>query len=449
MKSRSLPEVTSMSVVRNSDAVSNHQTITLVDQLTIELTESARTHGLQAAAGLFSWARAANALRRGDWIEADADAQRWLEGFADLESLSVTRVFSQAMAAYTASAVGDAQRATALAEATLDMQAAKQFPEISAWCWATLGSLAYTEGDVSGTLHYLAHVSQEADSVTEHGCLTEPTRLFWEGDWIDALLDAERTEEALAAMGKLSTYGQRTGDLWSNGIVARCEGRMMQSPIEAEGLFHEAMTIFEKGKLEFEIARTFCTRGAHFRGQKASASFDIAEGFRRLQRMGAVRWANWSAQLLRPDAQSPSVDPDSPLNVLENGSTLPGPSAATDLYVATITALTSKTSITSTSAISAACDLPNRTDLSSRTDLPNCSELPSVLNRSSEVPLQLTPSELRVASLITTGSTYKEIAGALFISTKTVDFHLQAMYRKAKVNNRVEFVSSFLRMAHA
>jgi DNA-binding CsgD family transcriptional regulator len=428
MKSRSLPEVTNMSVVRKSDAVSNHQTITLVDQLTIELTESARTHGLQAAAGLFSWARAANALRRGNWIGADADAQRWLDGTADLESLSVTRVFSQAMAAYTAAAVGDAQRAKAWAEEALSMEAAKQFPEISAWCWATLGSLAYTEGDVSGTLHYLAHVSEVAETVTEHGCLTEPTRLFWEGDWIDALFDAERTEEALEAIAKLRAYGQRTGDLWSSGIVARCEGRMMQSPIESEALFHEAMTIFEKGKLEFEIARTFCTRGAHFRGQKASASFDIAEGFRRLQRIGAVRWANWSAQLLRPDAQPPSQDPDSPPNVLKNGSTVPGPSAATDLCAATITSMTST---------SAASDLPNR------------SELPSAPTRSGEVPLQLTPSELRVASLITTGSTYKEIAGALFISTKTVDFHLQAMYRKAKVNNRVEFVSSFLRMAHA
>jgi DNA-binding CsgD family transcriptional regulator len=37
----------------------------------------------------------------------------------------------------------------------------------------------------------------------------------------------------------------------------------------------------------------------------------------------------------------------------------------------------------------------------------------------------------------------------LFISAKTVDFHVQAMYRKAKVNNRVEFVGSFLRLAHA
>jgi DNA-binding CsgD family transcriptional regulator len=412
----------------------------LVDQLTIELNQLALTHGLEAAAGLFSWARAANALRRGSWIEANTDAQQWFDGTTDLDSLAVTRVFCQSMAAYTAVAIGDVPRATELAEASLASNAATQFPEISAWCWAALGSLAYTQGDTLGALSYLARVAEVTDAVAQGGCLTEPTRLYWEGDWIDALIDAGRTSEAVAAVARLRRHGESTGDLWAIGVVARSEGRMKHSPVEAEELFHQAVTTFEQGKLEFEIARTFCTRGAHFRGKKASASFDIAEGYRRLQRLGALRWANWSAGLL----QSESEALHSGLNS-ENGVSRDEPTEDR----ATL-ALSFESSESSESSDDARLSGSSASSGSSGA-LPSTESTLSamMLRRTGEVPLQLTPSELRVASLITTGSTYKEIAGALFISAKTVDFHVQAMYRKAKVNNRVEFVSSYLRMAHA
>jgi DNA-binding CsgD family transcriptional regulator len=401
---------------------------TLVDQLTSELSRAADTHGLQAAAGLFTWARAANALRRGNWVEANDDAQQWMDGSADSSGLisrqessrlvpsqnglSVTRVFSQAMAAYTAAAIGDVPRATTLAETVLATDAATQFPEISAWCWSALGSLAYAQGDTARALDYLGRVAEVAAVVADGGRITEPTRLYWEGDWIDALIDAARIEEATAAVAKLRAYAERTGDLWTVGVVARCVGRLEPSALQSEEQFHQAMTAFEQDRLEFEIARTFCTRGAHFRGERASASFDIAEGFRRLQRIGAVQWANWSVGLLRSESETLRKDDrqfsEAPTRNWADASPGVVAKGSTGLAVP-----------------------------------------PETLRSNTELPLQLTPSELRVASLITTGSTYKEIAGALFISTKTVDFHVQAMYRKAKVKNRVEFVGSFLRMAHA
>lgn len=67
----------------------------------------------------------------------------------------------------------------------------------------------------------------------------------------------------------------------------------------------------------------------------------------------------------------------------------------------------------------------------------------------SELRRNLTTSELRVAEFACQGLTVKGIAAKLFISAKTVDFHLQSAYRKLGVHSRGEFVSVFVRLKHA
>jgi DNA-binding NarL/FixJ family response regulator len=49
---------------------------------------------------------------------------------------------------------------------------------------------------------------------------------------------------------------------------------------------------------------------------------------------------------------------------------------------------------------------------------------------------QLTPREREVLRLIARGFTYKEIAGELFISTKTVESHVSSVLRKLQMSTR-------------
>ena len=50
----------------------------------------------------------------------------------------------------------------------------------------------------------------------------------------------------------------------------------------------------------------------------------------------------------------------------------------------------------------------------------------------------LTPQELHVALVVAGGATNKEAAASLFISTKTVEFHLSNVYRKLGIRSRTE-----------
>ena len=49
---------------------------------------------------------------------------------------------------------------------------------------------------------------------------------------------------------------------------------------------------------------------------------------------------------------------------------------------------------------------------------------------------ELTPQELHIAQLLAAGRTTREAAAALFLSPKTIEYHLRSIYRKLGVNSR-------------
>ena len=54
----------------------------------------------------------------------------------------------------------------------------------------------------------------------------------------------------------------------------------------------------------------------------------------------------------------------------------------------------------------------------------------------------LTPQELQIALLLAAGKTTREAAAALFLSPKTIEYHLRSIYRKLDVNSREALADS-------
>ena len=52
--------------------------------------------------------------------------------------------------------------------------------------------------------------------------------------------------------------------------------------------------------------------------------------------------------------------------------------------------------------------------------------------------IKLTHREIEVLSLVVSGKSSREVADTLFVSKRTVDFHLANVYDKLDVSNRVQ-----------
>jgi DNA-binding NarL/FixJ family response regulator len=57
-------------------------------------------------------------------------------------------------------------------------------------------------------------------------------------------------------------------------------------------------------------------------------------------------------------------------------------------------------------------------------------------------PKALTPSERRVSDLAAQGLSNREIAEALFVTVRTVEYHLRAAYRKLEIDSRRRLASA-------
>jgi DNA-binding NarL/FixJ family response regulator len=82
-------------------------------------------------------------------------------------------------------------------------------------------------------------------------------------------------------------------------------------------------------------------------------------------------------------------------------------------------------------------------DLEATRVLSQVSEMTAVGDGADEISAALSAAEMRVAEAVASGLTNREAAAQLYLSVKTVDFHLQAIYRKLAIRSRTELAARF------
>ena len=60
---------------------------------------------------------------------------------------------------------------------------------------------------------------------------------------------------------------------------------------------------------------------------------------------------------------------------------------------------------------------------------------------------ELTPQELQIALLLAGGKTTREAAAALFLSPKTIEYHLRHVYQKLDIHSREELAQALAERA--
>ncbi|HWM08204.1 MAG TPA: helix-turn-helix transcriptional regulator, partial [Solirubrobacteraceae bacterium] len=71
----------------------------------------------------------------------------------------------------------------------------------------------------------------------------------------------------------------------------------------------------------------------------------------------------------------------------------------------------------------------------------------SIRRREPSTVATLTPQELQVALLLGEGRTTREVAAALFLSPKTVEYHLRKVYTKLDIRSRAELAEQLSGLA--
>jgi DNA-binding NarL/FixJ family response regulator len=91
----------------------------------------------------------------------------------------------------------------------------------------------------------------------------------------------------------------------------------------------------------------------------------------------------------------------------------------------------------------AALDASEGGDPEAKEALRQVTELAAAARGVDEIATTLSAAELRVADAVASGLTNREAAARLYLSAKTIDFHLQAIYRKLAIRSRSELAARF------
>ena len=238
-----------------------------------------------------------------------------------------------------------------------------------------------------------AHLTVTAEFALAHG-LGSPVLLDWAGDLVEAHVRAGAPERARRALAVLEREASAPGRPVADAVVLRSSALLLGDDEEAGSTFGEALRRHAGGLRPFEEARTRLCLGEHLRRRRrlGAAREALAAAQRGFARLGATAWEERAAAELRVAGAHTAGrrrTESHPVRPAPPGPATGGP-------------------------------------------------------RRGPAPPPLTRQELQVALVVADGATNAEAGAQLFLSPKTVEYHLSNAYRKLGIRSRAELVRTVL-----
>ncbi len=213
------------------------------------------------------------------------------------QSLALAREYGQNEAAFViVRAVIDAYLGNVDEARELASEALARAEEAEDWWTAarhlrTLGFIDLSLGRMEDAANHLVRAYELCHQVG----LLEPVWFNFYGDLLEALVGADRIDEADRITAEFEAGAYRTGYPWSLALSARCRGLIQAARGELEealASLGRAMAAHERLAMPFERARTLLALGAVQRrlGQRRLARESLTESLAIMERLGFPLW---------------------------------------------------------------------------------------------------------------------------------------------------------------
>jgi DNA-binding CsgD family transcriptional regulator len=265
------------------------------------LAEAAHRHALDGTANFAHAMLAEVAIRRGQWTRARAEALA--DVTHDGNAAATVGTFGHASLGRVDALLGLTASARTNADLALRQAQGTGMAMLEAWARHAVAIADLIDGDTDSAVDHLAWIAQ----LTRRACYGDPGPLWWQGDYVEALLTLGRLDDVRRFAAELSVVAERHQRRFAQAIVARAMAVLDRDLAAAR----RSIELLDALGAPFEAARSRLVLAELSTGGDAVHHLEVALGA--FEHLGAAPWERRTRAALARAGEVPA--PSHELNV--------------------------------------------------------------------------------------------------------------------------------------